>query len=114
MNESQEMPFATLSAEEVHTKLNRGDVFRLIDVREPHEHQVASIKGAELLPLSRHQEWIHTLPHDVELVFFCHAGFRSHQIAHFLATQMNYTNVAHMAGGIDDWSVRVDPAVPRY
>jgi rhodanese-related sulfurtransferase len=47
-------------------------------------------------------------------VFFCHAGFRSHQIAHFLATQMNYTNVAHMAGGIDDWSVRVDPAVPRY
>lgn len=106
--------YANLTVEQVHEKLQRGDDFRLIDVREPHEHAVARIEGAELLPLSRANEWIGTLPSEGELIFFCHHGMRSAQVAAFLAAQRGLANVANMLGGIDAWSARVDPDVPRY
>ena len=47
-------------------------------LREPREHDIVHIEGAELLPLSRNPEWIESIPHDTEVVFFCHHGGRSH------------------------------------
>jgi rhodanese-related sulfurtransferase len=110
----QMMPYRDLTVAEVKSKLDRGDSFRLIDVREPSEHTIARIDGSELLPLSQAQQWVGTLPPDVELVFFCHHGGRSQQVASFLASQLGFTQVANMIGGIDDWSVEIDPTVPRY
>lgn len=107
-------PYRNLTTQQVKQMLDAGERFRLIDVREPEEHAVARIEGAELLPLSRAQEWIETLPHDQELVFFCHHGGRSQQVASFLATQRGHTNAANMLGGIEDWARRIDPQVPRY
>lgn len=106
--------FQNLTVDQVKQKLDRGESFRLIDVREPNEHAVAQIEGAELLPLSQAQEWIATVPRDQEVVFFCHHGSRSAQVANYLANQMGYTNLASMLGGINEWSIRVDPNVPRY
>ena len=106
--------YQNLTTAEVKEKLERGEHFRLIDVREPDEHALAQIEGAELLPLSQAQEWIETLPRDQELVFFCHVGGRSQQVAGFLAQQRGFTNVANMLGGIEDWSLRIDPSIPRY
>jgi adenylyltransferase/sulfurtransferase len=106
--------FQNLSVAQVKEKLDRGDTFRLIDVREPQEHAAARIEGAELLPLSRAAEWVETLSPDEEIVFFCHHGSRSAQVAHFFASQRGFANVANMAGGIDQWSARVDSSVPRY
>ena len=108
------MSYQNLTTDEVKAQLDRGESFRLIDVREPHEHAVAHIEGAELLPLSQAGQWIGALPQDEELVFFCHHGSRSQQVAQYLATRAGYTNVANMLGGIDEWSRRIDPAVPRY
>lgn len=108
------MSFRNLTAAEVKEKLDRGDVFRLIDVREADEHAVARIDGAELLPLSSANTWIETLVPDEELVFFCHTGFRSQQIAGYLTHQRGFANVANMLGGIDDWSMQIDPSVSRY
>lgn len=108
------MPYRNYTPAEVKAKLERGEQLRLIDVREPSEHAIASIAGAELLPLSRYQEWIQTLPKDGELVIFCHAGGRSAQVANVLTSQLGHTNVANMLGGIEEWSVSVDPNVPRY
>jgi adenylyltransferase/sulfurtransferase len=99
---------------QVKEKLDRGDAFRLIDVREPYEHAIAQIAGAELLPLSRAHEWIETLPQDQELVFFCHHGMRSAQVAGFLAGQRGFATVANMLGGIEEWARLIDPKVPRY
>lgn len=106
--------YANLTVEQVQEKLRRGDAFRLIDVREPHEHAIVQIEGAELLPLSRASEWVGTLPHDQELVFFCHHGGRSAQVANFLAGQGSYAQVSNMLGGINEWSLRLDPSIPRY
>jgi rhodanese-related sulfurtransferase len=99
---------------EVKEKLDRSDSFRLIDVREPNEYAYARIEGAELLPLSRAQEWVGDLPDNQELVIMCHHGSRSAQVASFLADQRGLTNIANMLGGIDEWSRLIDPSVPRY
>jgi rhodanese-related sulfurtransferase len=106
--------YQNLTTTDVKAKLDRGERFRLIDVREPSEHAIAHIAGAELLPLSRAAEWIETLPRDEEIVFFCHVGGRSAQIAGYLTNQDGFTQVANMLGGIDDWSARIDSSVPRY
>ena len=102
--------YQNLTVNEVKAKLDRGDSFRLIDVREPHEHALARIEGAELLPLSQAQDWIANMPQDQELVFFCHHGSRSAQVANFLATQGGCHNVGNMLGGINEWSVQIGRA----
>jgi rhodanese-related sulfurtransferase len=114
MNSSHRPGYQDLTTVQVKEKLDHGDTFRLIDVREEDEHAIARIEGAELLPLSRAPEWLAELSPDEELVFFCHVGGRSQQVASYLAYQHGFTNVANMLGGIDDWSLQIDPAVPRY
>ena len=108
------MPYRNLTSSDVKAALDQGKHFRLIDIREPHEHAIASIAGAELLPMSRAQEWVGLLARDEELVFFCHHGARSQYLAQVLATQLGFQHVANMMGGIEDWAVRIDPNVPRY
>lgn len=98
----------------VKAQLDRGETIRLIDVREPNEHAIAHIEGAELMPLSRAQSWIGSLSPEEEIIVFCHMGGRSQQVAQYLVSQLGFTNVANMLGGIDDWSLQVDPDVPRY
>ena len=57
--------------------------------------------------------FINQLPNDEMLVFHCHHGPRSQSAAdHF--RQQGYTNVHNLVGGIEAWSVQVDPSVPRY
>jgi rhodanese-related sulfurtransferase len=106
--------YQNLTPGQVKEKLERGEKFRLIDVREPDEHAFTRIEGAELLPLSRAQEWIEALPQDQELVFFCHHGIRSAHVAGFLASQRGFANVANMLGGIEEWARLIDPQIPRY
>ena len=106
--------YENITPAQLKEKLERGDSFRLIDVREPNEYEWARIEGAELLPLSRAQEWVGNLPGDQELVFMCHHGSRSAQVAGYLAAQRGFTKVANMLGGIDEWSRLIDPSVPRY
>jgi rhodanese-related sulfurtransferase len=109
----QQMPFNDISPREVKQRLDRGEDFVLVDVREPEEVQLAAIDGAEIYPLSQARDWIDTLPKDRELVVFCHHGGRSAQVAMALA-QRGHTNITNMTGGIDAWSEQVDPNVPKY
>ncbi len=106
--------YHNLTVAQIQAKRARGDVFHFIDVREPYEHAIAHIEGAELLPLSQANTWIDSLPSDEEIIFFCHHGSRSAQVAAFLAGQRGFTNVANMLGGIEAWAIQIDPQVPRY
>ena len=92
---------------------------RLVDVREDQELALASLPGDVLhLPLSRSQEWIGDLQQqlspDQPLVVVCHAGVRSHHFGLWLLEQNPTWDVWNLEGGIDAWSVEVDPSVPRY
>ncbi|HZH34697.1 MAG TPA: rhodanese-like domain-containing protein [Pyrinomonadaceae bacterium] len=107
------MNYQTISPVELREKIESGGKFRLIDVREPVEFGIARIEGAELLPMSRANEWLADLNPSEELVFFCHHGIRSGNVCAFLA-QNGFEKLYNLAGGIDSWSEEVDNNVPRY
>jgi rhodanese-related sulfurtransferase len=106
--------YGVITAEELKAKQGAGEKFRLIDVREPSEYQVAKIEGSELKPLGQIPNWANELADkSEEIVLHCHHGMRSDRACQYLAAQ-GFTNVKNLIGGIDDWSLKVDPAVPRY
>ncbi len=88
---------------------------RLIDVREQDEWDCCRLAGAELIPLSTFGSLApEALPDlDQPLVIYCHHGVRSRRVADFLSAR-GFANVANLSGGIDAWSLEIDPAVPRY
>jgi adenylyltransferase/sulfurtransferase len=97
---------------ELATLLAGGDAPLLIDVREPHEHAYARIPGARLIPLGTLSRSAPELPRDTDVVVYCHHGVRSaHAVAFLRAAGIAARN---LAGGIDRWSVEVDPSVRRY
>ena len=107
------MSYQTITPAELAARLARGERVRLVDVREPLEYELARIEGAELLPLSRFNEWAGTFQPEEEIVFMCHHGVRSAQVCTFFARQ-GFARLHNLAGGIDRWSAEVDPQVPRY
>jgi rhodanese-related sulfurtransferase len=107
------MNYETITPEEFAERAARGERVRLIDVREPVEFELARVEGAELLPLSRFDEWARALDPDEEIVFMCHHGIRSAQVCAVLA-RAGFSKLRNLAGGIERWSAEVDPRVPRY
>jgi adenylyltransferase/sulfurtransferase len=104
---------AVIEPTEVKQKLDRGDNFALIDVREPHEYQIARIPGARLIPLGELPKHLGELDPNAEYVMHCKTGGRS-QKAVDLLKQSGFKNVRNMTGGITAWSDKVDPTVPKY
>ncbi|HEX4772632.1 MAG TPA: molybdopterin-synthase adenylyltransferase MoeB [Bryobacteraceae bacterium] len=98
---------------EVKQKQDRGDMFTLIDVREPHEYRIASIPGAVLIPLGQLPARLGELDKDADIVAHCKTGARS-QKAVDLLKQNGFKHVRNMTGGIAAWSDKVDPKVPKY
>ena len=99
---------------ELKARLDRGEKFRLIDVREADEWALCRLPQAELIPLSEFQKRAtDELSPDENLVLYCHHGMRSGRAQGYLKAQ-GFNNVLNLTGGIDAWSVQVDPAVKRY
>jgi adenylyltransferase/sulfurtransferase len=107
------MNYETITPEEFAERAARGERVRLIDVREPAEFELARVEGAELMPLSRFNEWAGALDAEEEIVFMCHHGVRSAQVCAVLA-RAGFARLHNLAGGIDRWSAEVDQNVPRY
>lgn len=89
----------------------------VLDVREPHELQMASVKadGFALLtiPMGVLPVRLSELDPAQPIACLCHHGGRSMQVAQFLMSR-GFEHVANIAGGINAWSAERDPAVPRY
>ena len=98
---------------EVKAKIDRGDKFVLIDVREPHEHQIGNIPFAKLIPLGDVAKRMNELNVGDEIVVHCKSGVRSAKAANLLR-ESGFKNVSNMKGGILSWSDKVDPSVPKY
>jgi sulfur-carrier protein adenylyltransferase/sulfurtransferase len=105
--------FEEIDVTEVKRKLDRGDNFTLIDVREPFEARIASIPGAKLIPLGEFPKHIGELDPAAEIVIHCKAGGRSARACGILRNA-GFQNVRNMRGGILAWSAQVDPSVPKY
>jgi len=98
---------------EVKTRIDRGDPFVLIDVREPHEYQICRIPNARLIPLGELPKRVHELDSAEEIVAHCKSGMRSGKAVDFLKTA-GFRKVKNLKGGILAWSDKVDPSVPKY
>jgi rhodanese-related sulfurtransferase len=101
---------------EIQAKREQGEKLILIDVREPQEYAIARIEGAELIPMGSvptaltHLEG---LSDDGTLIVYCHHGMRSLSVVNWLR-QQGLEACQSMAGGIDRWSLEIDPGVARY
>ncbi|MDQ2658896.1 MAG: molybdopterin-synthase adenylyltransferase MoeB [Verrucomicrobiota bacterium] len=102
-----------ISVGELQRKLSANESFVLLDVREPHEYEIARIDGACLLPLGELPSRLDEFKRDDEIVVHCHSGVRS-AFAVQLFEKAGFTRAFNLAGGIDAWSAEVDPTVPRY
>jgi molybdopterin/thiamine biosynthesis adenylyltransferase/rhodanese-related sulfurtransferase len=98
---------------ELADRLRRGDDFDLIDVREPHEWEIARISGAQLIPLAALADALITLDGSRDIVVHCKGGVRSAKAVRQLRAA-GFTRIWSLAGGITRWSEDVDPSTPRY
>jgi molybdopterin/thiamine biosynthesis adenylyltransferase/rhodanese-related sulfurtransferase len=98
---------------EVKAKIDRGDPFVLLDVREPHEYQIARIPYSRLIPLGDLPKRVSELNSADEIVAHCKSGMRSAKAVEFLK-QAGFKKIKNMKGGILAWSDKVDPTVPKY
>jgi len=96
---------------EVKTWLDRREEFSFIDVRSPEEIAAARIPGAEALDYDAPGKYM-SLPKDRRIVFHCHSGARSLDVAAYFKGH-GFTNVYSLRGGIEGWAEKVDPAVLR-
>jgi rhodanese-related sulfurtransferase len=102
-----------IEAAELKQRLDRGDELVVLDVREPEEVALASFPAAMHIPMGDIPSRMTELDPDAEWVIVCHHGIRSAQVAMYLA-RMGFERVSNLSGGIDAWSLTVDPSTPRY
>ena len=101
-----------ISPIELKRRLDSGEDLFVLDVREPHEYQIANL-GAKLIPLGDLPARAGELDKNREIVVHCKSGGRSQKAAEFLA-QNGFKNVQNLAGGITGWSNDVDPKIAKY
>ena len=104
-----------ISVEEVKAMLDSRQPFLLLDVREPKEYEVVHIAGAQLVPLRELPKQLPLLAEHMNslIVTCCHHGARSIMAAQILS-QNGFKNVCSMIGGLEAWSLQIDPTVQRY
>jgi len=103
-----------ITPEEVKRKLDGGEAFMLLDVREPWEFETARIAGAKLMPMgdvpSRANQELDPEDH---VIVVCHHGVRSMNVTAWLR-QQGFEKAQSMRGGMDAWARRIDKNVPMY
>ncbi|MFN7924076.1 MAG: molybdopterin-synthase adenylyltransferase MoeB [Bryobacteraceae bacterium] len=94
-------------------RMDRGDRFVLVDVREPHEFQICRIPGSTLIPLGELPRRTGELDPEADIVVHCKMGGRSAKACDFLR-QAGFKRVTNVKGGILAWADKVDPSVAKY
>ena len=109
------MPIREISVEELDAMRREEGRVLLLDVRSEEEHELARLEPSLLVPLPELPTRLEELePHrQARIVVYCHHGVRSRSGAAILQGA-GFTDVVSLRGGIDAWSGRIDPRVPRY
>ena len=110
---AMEMDVPTITATELKTKIDRQDKFILVDVREPYEYDICNITGSKLIPLGELPARLSELDSADDIVLHCKVGGRSAKALKILQ-DAGFRKLSNLQGGIQAWSEKVDPSVPRY
>ncbi len=103
-----------ITATELHERLSRGDKLQIIDVREPHEFEIARIAGTRLIPLGHVVNRMNEIDPSFETVVHCKGGVRSAKAIEALQRAGFPGRLINLKGGITAWSDEVDPKVAKY
>ncbi|HUK21317.1 MAG TPA: molybdopterin-synthase adenylyltransferase MoeB [Gemmatimonadales bacterium] len=106
-------PGAEVTALDLKEEIDAGKPIVVLDVREPHEAEIATIEGAKLIPLGELPDRLRELDDHAEIVTHCHHGARAAKALEILRAA-GFQKARMLAGGIDAWAVNVDPEMPRY
>jgi len=102
-----------ISVAELKKRLDAGENILVVDVREPWEHAQCRIGGSMLIPMGTIPANLQKLDTDDPVVCYCHHGMRSLDVVNWLR-QQGVAGARSLSGGIDRWSLEIDPKVPRY
>jgi len=98
---------------DLKAKLDAGEDVFVLDVREPHEYDIAKIDGTTLIPLGQLAQRVSELDSTADIVVHCKSGVRSGKAQKQLL-EMGFSRVTNLAGGILRWSDDVDPSIAKY
>ncbi len=112
LGKAQAAAVPEISVEQLKEKMDRQERFVLLDVREPHEHELARIAGSMLIPLGTLPQRAAELDKKSPIVVHCKSGGRSAKAVKLLLEKG--FQAVNVAGGITAWSERVDPSIPTY
>jgi rhodanese-related sulfurtransferase len=109
------VPIREVTVEELSDAIKEARSPKLIDVRTEAEHAIAALLPCVHVPLHELATRIDEISplKDSPVVVYCHHGVRSRAAAALLAAA-GFHDVASLRGGIEAWSLRIDPRVPRY
>lgn len=102
-----------LSPSQLQNLLHKINNCTLLDVRETWEYELARLNNAVLIPLPSLLDNLNQLDKDSSIVCICHHGIRSYNAAIILFNH-GFKSVYNLQGGIDAWSLEIDPAIARY
>ncbi len=102
-----------ITVQELKKMRDEGIAHQLIDVREEHEADIASIDG-ELIPMGEVMDRIDEIKKDVPVIVHCRSGARSRAIVEALQVNFQRANLFNLKGGILAWANEIDPNVPTY
>ncbi len=106
---------STILATELKAKMDAGEDFVLVDVREPAEYEIVQIPGSILIPKGEILDGsaLSRLPQDKQVVLHCKSGVRSAEALAALKAA-GFANSVHVQGGVLAWQAQVDPSLPTY
>jgi adenylyltransferase/sulfurtransferase len=102
-----------ISPADLKARMDRGDALFLLDVREPEEFKIGRLLGGALVPLGELAARQGELDPATEIVVYCHHGVRSANATAYLRSA-GFPRARNLVGGIEAWSLTIDPTVPRY
>ena len=92
----------SITVQQLKHKIEGGDNFQLIDVREPEEHEAFNI-GGELIPLSSISHQLEKISNDKPVIIYCRKGIRSQIAIQRLQEKYPFTNLVNLIGGTEAW-----------
>ena len=103
----------SISVQEYKKMKDKGIDHQLIDVREEDEREFCNI-GGDFIPMRTVLASLENIRKDVPVIVYCHHGNRSMMVVRTLQLQHGFTNLLNLSGGIDAWSMHIDPSIPQY
>lgn len=102
-----------VSPTELRERLQSGETFQLIDVREPWEHEIVALPS-KLIPKEKLLSESSLIPRHIPVIIYCRSGVRSSDVIRILQQDHGFENLYNLEGGILGWVEQIDPTLPKY